>query len=112
MKIRSGFVSNSSSSSFCLWGVELEENEFKSIYKIDDDEDTDMYALLDKKVKGLEYVYSGEDGQLYLGMSPGEMKDHQTLGGFKEDIAKKLSKILKQEVSTNKIRLHYGEIYC
>ena len=33
MKIRNGFVSNSSSSSFCIFGVSLTENEYKKLIK-------------------------------------------------------------------------------
>jgi hypothetical protein len=38
MKIRDGFVSNSSSSSFCIWGAYIEDPE-------------DVYAILRKKFK-------------------------------------------------------------
>lgn len=84
MKIRNGFVSNSSSSSFCILGIVRGDK-----YQIDED----VAETLDSG-DGLERVYGIDDycDQQLFGMSPSQMKDDETLLQFKQRIVDEFQK--------------------
>ena len=86
MKIRLSFVSNSSSSSFCLLGIYLPEN-----FSEDDFDD-----ILDNKAfQTILYIENGiynyYDHKI-IGVTPDRMKDDETLAQFKERICKEFKK--------------------
>ena len=77
MKIRKGFVSNSSSSSFCILGIVIEES----------DEPDDG---IDSKInKPLCYSYGIENfyDSLVIGGTPQEIGEDETMGDFRKRIA-------------------------
>lgn len=78
MKIRSGFVSNSSSSSFVVFGR----------YNVNEDGDLNLEKL---EEAGFNYYEDKESGPC-VGVDPGEMKDDETLLQFKTRIAEGLTK--------------------
>lgn len=84
MKIRKGYVSNSSSSSFFVVGVQYEQSKFDKDYDDLDLEGTD-----------LEYQNGISDycGEYIIGIPILKMKDEQTLAQFKESIFEQLKKI-------------------
>lgn len=79
MKVRNGFVSNSSSSSFCLFGIEAPSGE---------DYDS-LEEKIDKSKMKLEF-HSGisdySDDSYFIGLTPTAMKDDETLLQFKQRI--------------------------
>ena len=85
MKIRQGFVSNSSSSSFLIYGVTVPSNE-------------DLYDKCDK----LKLVCKSppyEDGRcMYIGRSWCEVKDDETGAQFKKRVKEELTKFFGKEV--------------
>lgn len=93
MKIRAGFVSNSSSSSFCILGVEATK-EISSDIKWD-------------LPKGFTSVYgiSDYDGEL-IGMYPEGIDENMTIKQTKEYIAKTLSESYGVKVIPEDIRWH------
>lgn len=73
MKIRQGFVSNSSSTSFCIMGVELTPDIEDKFYE------TENYR------QSVIQTYSGEDGQ-YIGVDIFNMRCDETLKSFSERV--------------------------
>ena len=86
MKIRQGFVSNSSSSSFCLLCIQCNDEK----YKIDVD---DRYNEIDSTELSEAYAIDEYDEAQYLGMTPHMMKDDETLLQFKQRIVDELKKL-------------------
>jgi hypothetical protein len=81
VKIRYGFVSNSSSSSFAIYGKCFDEGALKARFKFTDDDLDDIYenGLYEHQcgdLGGLEYVYLDEDQEWIIGvMLSGTSKD-------------------------------------
>jgi hypothetical protein len=85
MKIRSGFVSNSSSSSFCILGVEVDNETYDKV-------DAISYSERTPETLNTETSISYE-GQYYLGYDPSKMKDDETLSQFKDRIVEAANKL-------------------
>lgn len=114
MKIRNGFVSNSSSSSFCIYGTTLDydetitllKNRFRSNLLLkfteelnDETFDSDLNNLIDEAGLAeivdninlpLYYTYHFSEMMLYLGKELSSMDDDETFGQFKEKIKQEL----------------------
>ena len=128
MKIRNGFVSNSSSSSFCIYGISTDENEITEalIAKgVSEKEFEDgLYEYFDdwtynrKKQKGTlteediaEYgnkFFKPEDGfkmhcpyedEVYLGVAWSNIGDDETGAEFKNRIETKLKDLLGENIT-------------
>ena len=97
MKIRQGFVSNSSSTSFCIVGVGgCEEDEFtrkfvkdeELLKKIQADDGYGIYEL-DGDVSVYMECY---DKIVYIGLDIGKIKDDETYNEFKDRALESLKK--------------------
>ena len=125
MKIRSDYVSNSSSSSFVIVGKTYDRSEVRKLIEDRGDElfkmmkksklsrycnnYKDINDLIDgwglREVFGAAGLWSEEEGDcddgdsILIGLDPSEMKDEQTLKEFKEVVVGKLKEIgLEAEV--------------
>jgi hypothetical protein len=117
MKVRVGFVSNSSSSSFCIYGASMDLSEIiekvKESHLIPEeelerlDEDNEWYELgeiLEKKL-GLS-TYQSED-YFWIGREWSGIDDNETGRQFKDGVQKKLEDVFGSiECAT-----HEEEIY-
>jgi hypothetical protein len=89
MKIRTGFVSNSSSSSFCIYGMYLEENEINLVAE-DCELKDDVRAKLDAAgFTKVDYVDAGPNAYgAYIGRDFTSIGDDETGRQFKENVEK------------------------
>jgi hypothetical protein len=110
MKIRLGHVSNSSSSSFLIYGVSgIGRDELSAAVTrlgLEVDTDVDAYELVnalegyannDTELKGLQFWDPGDDGEYYIGLTWDDVGDSETGKQFKTRAENALKKLLGSE---------------
>ena len=100
MKIRSGFVSNSSSSSFIAYGkilscgneelLEFIKNKSEDIYNEIKDETLEREDLIEEIANILELQCYFDEDQSYLGIQWADINDDETGNQFKQKIEERL----------------------
>jgi len=96
MKLRKSFVSNSSSTSFCIVGLSGDDankklgNDWQSVFE--NSEETNL-------------SFHCQEDYGFIGVNIDDMKDDETLGAFKERAAKKLSEFFKKDVKMKDVGL-------
>lgn len=108
MKIRNGFVSNSSSSSFCIYGIILEKNQaIDLLLKLDPETDTDFYknnrthyvsesigcCFRDKKSKLITKTTSDGDDCVYIGRAYKTIEPEETGKQFQDKVKEDLKSL-------------------
>jgi len=105
MKVRNGFVSNSSSSSFLIYGAAFSsrsEDIKKLVKKLDleDASDTYIYELaeaIESKI-GIGVFTAEDDSCLYFGRTPSSIGDDETGKEFKDKIEKALAEAFGEDI--------------
>lgn len=107
MKARFGFVSNSSSCSFLIYGIRIDQDKLSEILKDEFKqgleeaiEDDNLYDFLEKifpdfNVEQPDYY----DDEFYIGKSWSSIKDDETGKVFKDNICSKLSEAFKTDIN-------------
>lgn len=88
MKVRTGFVSNSSSSSFCIYGIYLETEQLNLIGDGENLNDEVEKKLADAGLGKVGIVYGQADDYGYLGRDYLDMGQDETRGQFEEGVRK------------------------
>jgi len=102
MKIRHGFVSNSSSTSFCIVGKFFDRGTLEKLNLI-------KYGELFLPAScGLDHHHDQECTGSTIGLSINKMMDNMKLSEFKEDVKNKLNSI---GLDSDDIRIHVDGWY-
>jgi hypothetical protein len=94
MKTRVGFVSNSSTTSFMIYGARFDDEMLRKKFGLD--EDDDLWDAMDSMAEkaGLCVYFCPHDGDgAFVGCSLDECRDDQTMGDFKKEVKNKMSPI-------------------
>lgn len=92
MKTRNGFVSNSSSTSFSIFGIYIEDSDLPKKFRCVEYE----WEELSKAVSELGLTcYTSTDSECaYIGRNWSSIGDNETGAMFKDDVNKKLDQLL------------------
>jgi len=97
MKIRTGFVSNSSASSFCIFGCEISEEDLRKLLADNgitvtegEDESFSSYEYEDELAKKTGLEIHNWDYSYWVGKSWSTIGGEETGNQFKESVQQKL----------------------
>lgn len=99
MKIRAGFVSNSSSSSFCIYGAYIRDSETHAIAEKAGvaDQEMDLCEVIEEYLSknkiNCEVHSAPYDSSVYVGRSWDSIKDDETGAAFKKAVQESLKDI-------------------
>lgn len=113
MKIRTGFVSNSSSSSFCLFGVRFNNNVKNVISTLtlsepDDDIDHELFFRSYLNNTNLEVQVCNEEDIVFIGRHYTSIGESETGYQFKTSVKNDLKKLGITKVP----EIHQEVYYC
>lgn len=102
MKVRTGFVSNSSSSSFCIYGAAIEESEFIEKVKTMNPELADVdcsYEITESLETNLDVELPSYFDTAYIGRSWSSIGDEETGKQFKEGVKKEIKRVFGEDIN-------------
>lgn len=111
MKIRAGFVSNSSSSSFVVFGTRINWNKVKEVMEKEKISLESQAACewVDNRVVGDDLCYRPQEG--LIGIEPNNMEDSETKRNFCRRVAERVSKVLGYAVTVDDIEFIIEEVW-
>lgn len=93
MKVKCDFVTNSSSTSFCLWGISMDIDMFLSANGVNEEDRPGDFIEDIMEKSELDYYTDYESDIIYLGISPERMLKNETLAEFEERIKSLLANV-------------------
>jgi Na+-transporting NADH:ubiquinone oxidoreductase subunit NqrF len=90
MKIRNGFVSNSSSSSFLIWGAEVKQSDVAL------PGDMEKYDFIETTGDLVQCAGPDDDYCFYVGRCPSECGGEETMNQFKIRVEKEVQDFLRK----------------
>ena len=111
MKIRNGFVSNSSTTSFCIYGLCLSSNQIGLVQEKHGVDDLDDLTWGEKKLDTCLEFHYGQCGDQYAGCGWEHMGPDETSSQFKERISKALTDLLGVDVTIDMCGFHEESWY-
>ena len=101
MKIRTGFVSNSSSSSFLIWGTAVDRSN------VDMPDDLDAYDFIESTGNLVQCAGPNEDYYFYVGRCPSECGGDETMNQFKARVEAEAKEFL-QKYGVDTVGVKFG----
>lgn len=102
MKIRNGFVSNSSSSSFCIFGLSFPTGELNSIEENFEDNIWNLtYDVNLECYNGLDKYYD----EICIGIDMTSLPRDKTLDEIEVEVQEKLKNIFPKEFEIGKLKI-------
>lgn len=113
MKIRTGFVSNSSSSSFVAFGARI-DNDLREEIEKEKGEEYFEELHLSKCINGktIKTEHDGYSGTEFIYFDFEDLKDDETLGEVKQQLQDFIKEEIGVEISYDKIGVINEEIGC
>jgi hypothetical protein len=119
MKIRNGFVSNSSSSSFCIIGTTY-NSEIAKLVKAEGKNFTHYDEESESWIEGTDYLgygcdsgkvvmFYGDDGPEYVGVEAVDLLEQHSLPEARKAFCKLVKECLNVDIDPRFVDLHYGE---
>jgi len=123
MKIRNGFVSNSSSSSFCIFGIYSETKTYEALKKAvteegsaeeSEEEEIEDYEIVEKVSEKAKLSYHSSDDGYWVGKSWCTIGDDETGRQFRDKIIDSFvnaSGLPREQVEAD-CTTHSEVVYC
>ena len=102
MKVRLGFVSNSSTTSFCIYGFSDDQDTIKEKLEKMGHEVGDLYDFVESQ-DGLEIHVEPWGDYAYIGADFGAIPDDVTVGDWKKEKEAQIQKVFGEDVSCSVI---------
>jgi len=105
MKTRKGFISNSSTTSFCIYGISIDPNEIKTILNLPDTEG--IYEAIEEESKNKDISLYFIDGSeysdcFYIGQAYSSIEDNETGAQFKQRVKEEVNKLFDNQIEENR----------
>jgi len=109
MKVKTNFVTNSSTTSFVVWGMELDYDDYRKLVsngkKSEDDIYEDIIDIFINKLEenNIKYFISQYSDSICFGLHPTNMDDNETLLNFKDRVIESFKNIGLNNLTYNDI---------